>query len=615
MTLELEEIRSFLAQDPPFAELPEDVLSSLPQHLDMIYVRRGTDIVVPGQVNDYLHIIRSGAVDIFDADGGLLDRRDAGATFGYSTLNGPAESAYRMTAVEDSLLLRLPREDFNALAARFPWLDGHFAERSLRVRVAAEQLRDSAASDVMRTRVSTFMNSSPAVAQPNASIREGAAVMEASNHSALLVTVDGQLQGILTDRDLRRIIANGVDADGEIGSVMTRNPRTISADTLAFEAMLIMAELGIHHVPVVEGGVVQGIISTPDIVRLLRFNPIYLTAELGAANTPEEMAEIYASAAEIAVRFIERGASATEVSALLTVAADALARRLLVLAEAKFGAPPVPYCFAVLGSQGRRGMGLASDQDNCLILSNDYRPEHADYFADLAEFVCQGLNTAGQVLCPGEMMASNPAWRMSVDQWIHTFRGWITAPEPDALLHSQTFFDLRGIHGDVSLAAQVHDAAVEIASHAPRCLAHLAALAARREPPLSFFRGLVVDREGSYVNTLDVKKGGIAAIVQLARLYALGGGHTEVGTVARLEAAAGEAVSTPGARELSDAFEFLQFTALKWQAEQLRRGERPSYHIAPKHLTKTERDRLRDSFSTIKNMQSALSTKFPVRSI
>ena len=64
--------------------------------------------------------------------------------------------------------------------------------------------------------------------------------------------------------------------------------------------------------------------------------------------------------------------------------------------------------------------------------------EHGQYFAALSEFVCQGLDRAGQVLCPGDMMASNPEWRKTADQWISTFHSWITAPEPDALLHAQS---------------------------------------------------------------------------------------------------------------------------------------------------------------------------------
>ena len=89
------------------------------------------------------------------------------------------------------------------------------------------------------------------------------------------------------------------------------------------------------------------------------------------------------------------------------LADPAVARRLLTLGEEKFGAPPVPYSFVVLGSQGRREMGMASDQDNAFIIDDAYdEAAHGDYFARLADFVCNSLAECGYPLCPGNMMAS-----------------------------------------------------------------------------------------------------------------------------------------------------------------------------------------------------------------
>ena len=442
--------------------------------------------------------------------------------------------------------------------------------------------------------------------------------MENRNVSSLLVSRDGGLEGIVTDRDMRgRVVANNMDVTLPVTEIMTPNPRAVTSDALAFEAMLIMADMRIHHLPVVDEGAVTGIIASADIMRLLRHDPIYRTADLSRRTTPEDMREVYESAADVAVRFIERGASAEEVTGLLTVAADSLARRLITLAEEQLGPPPVPYAFVVLGSQGRRGMGLASDQDNALILDDSYDPDlHGDYFKNLADYVCTGLDSAGQVLCPGDMMAMNPDWRMTVTQWTNTFHTWITAPEPEALLHAQTFFDMRAIHGALELADNVHTTAVNMATHSGRLHAHLATLAARREPPLGFFRGFVVDRSGDYANTLDVKKGGTAAIVQMARLYALSAGIDAVGTRPRLQAAASAGVvSERGAEDLIDAFDFLTTIALRQHAEQLRRGQKPNYHIDPKELGKLDREHLRDAFQIIKGMQSALSTQYPVRSM
>lgn len=616
MTVELEEIQNFLSSHMPYSELASATLGSLPGRMDMIYARRGEFIFQVGDSNDYCHVIRSGAVDVLDSEGVLLDRREAGRSFGYSTLKANTTSLYSMLAVEDTLLLRIPREVYLELAAANPILDSHFSTQSARMRAAAAKLRDTSSADVLRTPLRDFMIPKPAQIDPDRSIQEAAAHMQQANVSSLLIAPGGQLQGIITDRDLRKLVALGGDYQRPVSAIMTANPIFASPDSLAFEAMLIMAERGIHHLPVVDNGQLVGVIASADIMRLLRHDPIYLTADLSRRNTPEELRQVYSNAADVAVRFIERGASAEEVTALLTVAADSLARRLLQLGEQKFGAPPVPYCFVVVGSQGRRGMGLASDQDNCLVLSDSYdEAQHGEYFAQLTAFVCEGLDHAGQALCPGEMMAMTPSWRMTVSEWIATFRTWITAPEPDALLHAQTFFDFRGIYGAQELAEEVHAAAVEMAQNAGRMHAHLAALAARREPPLGFFRGFVLDRSGEYAHTLDVKKGGIAAVVQMARLYALASGATEVGTIARLQAAGGKAVSEQGASDLIDAYEFLFTMSLRWQADQIRSGAKASYHVDPAQLSKMDREHLRDAFQIIKSMQNALSTKFPVRSI
>lgn len=241
--------------------------------------------------------------------------------------------------------------------------------------------------------------------------------------------------------------------------------------------------------------------------------------------------------------------------------------------------------------------------------------QHGDYFQQLSDFVCVGLDQGGQVLCPGDMMASNPEWRMNVSQWEETFSNWVAAPQPDALLHTQVFFDLRTVAGEASLGDRVHRHAVRAAKASNRAQAHMASLAARREPPLTFFRGLVVERNGEHVNTLNIKKGGTAAIVQIARLYALAGGYTDTESDARLAEAAGDTLSKQGAAELGDAHTYLRSLTLRHQANQVRQGLDPDYQVDPRTLSRMEREHLRDAFRIIKGMQSALATKYPVRNI
>ena len=318
MSIELDEVHDFLAAHEPFMRLPDEELHHLPRVAVIRYVRRGETIIHLGAPNEQLHIIRAGAIDVIDEDGLLLDRRDTGSSFGYSTLVGENSSRYTMVAVEDTLLIQIPREEFTALGERNPDLNRFYASQSRRVRSAAEELREDTSSEVLRTKLGDFKIPDPAGTTPDTSIRDAARHMEEANVSSLLIMDNGVLQGIITDRDLRgRVVATGLDISTPVSEVMTPNPRTVTSDSLAFEAMLFMAELAVHHLPVVDNGQVTGIVTTPDIMRLLRHDPIYLTADLSRRSTPEEMRDAYQRASEVAVRFIDRGASAEETAALI----------------------------------------------------------------------------------------------------------------------------------------------------------------------------------------------------------------------------------------------------------------------------------------------------------
>lgn len=621
MTVELDEVRGFLAQHEPFSHLPDEALSALPRQMQIIYVRRGEVIVTRGQINDNLYIIRSGAVDVLAEGDTLIDRRESGRNFGYSSLVSTPESDYTMIAVEDSILLVLPREAFVSLISDHPDILRFFQSLSRRVAAYAQELNDPGNADTLRTNVSEMIKTGNLVTvEASASIRDAAVRMSESDVSCIVVkpVEEGGEIGILTDRDLRRrVVAESYSTAAAVAEVMTSPVRTINAETLLFEAMLVMSEHGFHHLPVVDGKSQEiiGVLTSSDIMHQLQSDPIYLAADV-AGSSRDELRDAYKRAAAVAARFVDRGSSASDVQHLLTGIADAIARRLSELAYEEFGPPPVPFAFVAVGSQARREMGPASDQDNALVLSDSYdEAEHGEYFQKFTEYICTGLADAGQTLCPGDMMASTSEWRMTESEWNKTFHNWITAPESEALLHAQVFFDFRCLFGDEEMAQRVHDNAVVSARGSRRLHAHLAALATRREPPIGFFRGFVVQRSGEYADTLDVKKGGTAAVVQMARLYGILAGSTVVGTQERIEQAAGDSISARGAQDLQRAYDHISNLALRHQAEQVRTGETPNYHIDPSKMSSIDRDALRDSFRIIKSLQAAMASKFPVRSI
>lgn len=623
MTVELAEIADFLSQTRPFSDLTDEERATIPPLLTMRYARRGTEIIRAGADNNSCFIIRSGMVDLFDPAGTLLDRRDVGDHFGYSTLLSSDPSLYTMTAVEDCVFLVISKEVFNHLNDQFVEVRRYYGGENARIRAVASKLRSTAASESLRTRVADLMETSLVTCSADATVQEAAQIMTEWNVSSLLVMESAganqsPLVGIITDRDLRRrVLAEAKPAATLVSEVMTETPETISPDLLVFEAMLLMAERGYHHLPVHDGTRVVGMIVIGDLLRSLHTDPVYATATLARKSDISEIAEIAQNARRIVGRFIDRGDSGEEVSKLLTAVADAVTRRLVALAEEKLGPPPVSYAIAVLGSHGRGEMGLASDQDNALVLADDYDADvHADYFAALSDEICTNLDRVGYPLCTGDMMASNPAWRMTKSQWLRAFHGWITVPEAEALLHAQTFFDMRGVAGDVQLVEELRAAYLPLAQGSQRLHAHLAKLAAWREPPLGFFRGLVLEKGGEHAETLDIKKGGTAAVVQIARLFAVAAGLPQQSTRERLAASAGAgSVSRQGAQDLADAFEFLCTVQLHHQQAQFNAGTQPNNHIYPKRLSSLEREHLRDAFGVIRKLQQSLGAKYPIRAM
>lgn len=617
MDVELVEVRDFLARCAPFDELPGTVLDRLPARLTQRYHRRGSVIVGAGETNDTLHIIRSGAVEICDPEGTLLDTRDEGDCFGYSTLAHAGPSRYRMDAVADTLLLEMSREVFDEVAAEHPVLKDFFGERSDRIREDLASARVAASGgDVLGTPVGELLTRDAVTIGPEASIREAARIMTERRVSSLLVVESAAVIGIFTDRDLRsKVVAVDADTSAPVSAIMSPDPVSVDVHTRAFDATLLQIDRGVHHLPVVDGGVPLGVVTSGDLLRMVQADPVYLAARIARAPDAAAVAGLAERLPPLVGEFVRRGTTPQDIGRVVTATADAATRRLLALAEEELGPAPVPYCWVGLGSQARGELGVASDQDNALVLADDAATVAGadDYFAALADRVCHGLDRAGFPLCPGDVMAANPAWRRTTTEWINQVADWVGAPDPDAMLHAQVFFDIRAIRGPAALLAPIRRDMLARASASPRFQAHLARIACEWQPPLGFFRGLVVARRGEYRNTLEIKAGGIAPVVQIARLHAVAAGVEEVATLDRLDAAASAGgIARGDAENLAEAFRFLRRLAYRHHALQIAEGRPQDNNVDPRSLGSKDRHRLRAAFRIIAAAQDALALKYPV---
>lgn len=613
MDVELAEIRDFLAEHPPFDALPDQVLDALPRRCEVTYARRGSTVLRAGTDNDRLYLVRSGAVDITD-EGQLLDRVGTGGAFGMSALVERGPTRYDVTAREDSLLLTLPMADFDSLVADHPSVAVHFAATHHgRIKTALGQLQAPArGSAVLKTSVRDLLRGTPVTAPPSTSIADAAREMTEAGVSSLVLMEDDRLVGIVTDRDLRRrVLAAGVDPARPVRDVMTVDPVTVDAQALALEAMLEMTGRNIHHLPVVDAsGAVLGLVTTTDLVRLERSNPVYLVADIqrqdGVAGLVEQAGRLPA----VVEQLVAEDATAADIGRVVTALTDTLTERLITLAEAELGPAPGGYAWVALGSAAREEQALAGDQDHALVLADDADPDDP-WWADLAERVTSGLEACGYPRCDGDVMATNPQWRMRVGDWRAQFARWSHEPRPDAVLQAAIFYDMRTLHGDAALVRGLRADVVPMGGRSDLLLAYLAAQAAKMRPPIGFFRGFVLEDAGEHRDTLDLKRG-IAAIVQIARIHALRAASTALTTGARLEAAreAG-VVAEQTATDLADALELLSYLRLRHQAAQVREGKAPDNHLDPRRLGSLDRRHLRDAFAIVRTAQQGLSSRLP----
>ena len=104
---------------------------------------------------------------------------------------------------------------------------------------------------------------------PTAQVTEVAKRMVAKDVGAVLVFDEGAICGILTERDVLRAVADGLDDATLVRDRMTANPETLDADDTTEHAAVLMIHGGFRHLPVVEQGEVVGVLSIRDLMRVV----------------------------------------------------------------------------------------------------------------------------------------------------------------------------------------------------------------------------------------------------------------------------------------------------------------------------------------------------------
>jgi len=341
-----------------------------------------------------------------------------------------------------------------------------------------------------------------------------------------------------------------------------------------------------------------------------------LADSIEAAGDETEAIEKARELPELTSALLDDGADAVKVGRVIGTSIDALTRRLLAFAIESLGEPPAPWAWLVLGSEARLEQALHTDQDHAFAFDPGERPpEEIDpWFADLAERVTAGLETAGVPRCDGDAMATTALLRRPVDSWVEAFRSWMADVGPEGSLFSSVVFDHRVLDGTLDVQPVIQDVIAEAPTRYPNFIRHLGHRALDRKPPTGFVRGLVVESKGEHAGRLDIKHGGVAIITNLARYYAIVTRSSETGTLARLQAATrAGAIEASSREDLEEAFRLLWQIRLEHQVRQVRAGEQADDFVDPAQLGSIPRLGLKEAFRIIGKEQQQLATTLGVR--
>lgn len=622
MDNELSEITTFIQNIPPFDSLPKQILANLVRELSINYVRKGESLPPKGINEPRLYILRKGAVSCLSVKGELISRlgeSDLCDAF-YHSDSLPSNkdfdgNAQTVKTDEDSLIYSVDVTVIKEIGERFPSVSDFFSQNSaLRLKNKMTQVNEEAilSSTLMNTSVSNFYHSPVASICASKTIQEAAIQMNDQGYSCLVVIQEKTPVGIVTDKDIRRrCVAEGLPITEAISTIMSDNMSTIDIKSNAYDALMTMTAKHIHHLPVTKYGELVGMVTVTDLINNEGHNAINLSSIIHKANTVDELKKISLLLPKLQIRLAKLGSSADHVGKSVSAITMAFTKRLIEMAEYKYGQAPVPYAWLAAGSQARQEQLAHSDQDNAIIICDSMKPYDDAWFEQLAHFVCDGLAECGFIYCPGNIMGTNPKWRQPKKVWHKYFTSWVETPSPKALLNSSVFFDLETIYGDASLLDEVRKKLLEKTQKNTLFIAHLSKNALNLRPPLGFFRDFVLRQSGKHRATLDLKHNGIAPVVDLARIYALAEGISAVNTIERIQQAAGtRSLTKASAENLIDAYEFLGMLRVEHQAKALMVGESADNYLSPKEISKLEREHLKDAFKVIKTLQDARQSNY-----
>lgn len=625
-------VSRFLSEYLPFSYMNEGDLLELTKKATMKFFDKGEIIFSEGSTPPpYFYVVQQGSVELsYNEDGEEIVSEivDMGDIFGLKALLGKRNYINTAKAREETLLIVLPFSIMEGIINKEAKIGMYFAAgfSSGRSKVNMNQInqvrktlsRKYENNNAIRQAdsIHVFKNRAIIYCNPNTTILEAAKIMTQKKVGSILVLdYEDRPVGIVTDVDFRKkVICNQMNLNEPVSSIMSSPVITVRKDITLAETLITMMNKNIRHLCITRDGTdktpVEGIVTEHDIMLLQGNTPAVITKQIYNSENIKEIKELRDQAEDLMKTYLEEELSLSFIFEMITQVNDAMIQRLIEIAIKDLGEPPVSFAWLSLGSEGRKEQVLRTDQDNAILYENP-QPEKKEsvknYFLELAKKVNDSLYECGFAYCKGEVMAKNPKWCASFDDWKMYFLNWIESPTPKAIMHFSIFFDLRPVYENKSLVEDLEKFIHNQIQKNPNCLRYLALNSVSSTPPLGMWKGFAVEKHGEHKDQFDIKARGTVPIVDAARVLALEVGITEKNTMERWKKLAEKKPDRKDEYlEMSATFEIVSRIRIKNNLYNPQNGN----YINPANLNKIDKETLKYAFQIIREMQKKLEVHF-----
>ena len=611
---------AYFVQDMPnafnFSASPFDSLTQHEQrlvrdHVDVVYFRADEVVLDVGAVPAHLFVVIKGYVNQLDADELTATYGPDDCFDGRGLVAGKASS--RFVAAEEVVAYALARQTVQELiAANATFGALLFSDLGAKLSAAGQRQSGNELQALNMARVDQAFVRPAHVVDAGTDVVSVVRLFQQERTTNVLVQ-DGRQQpprlGIFTTNALQRAILSGRPLDQiPVGELSNYSLISVRPGDQVGDALAIMLRHHIHRVVVADGERIHGVLEALDVFSFLSNHSMLITLRINDAANIDELAE---AAAQLTGMIGRQFRSGTRVGLIARMVQDLNARLFdrawQLIAPAELVANS---CLFVMGSEGRGEQLLKTDQDNGLVLRDGYAPP-AD-LPGICERFSDALARFGYPPCPGGIMVSNPAWRMSAADFAQTARRWLAMPEADSLMNLAIFMDAHAVSGDARLLDAVKASLMQMATDSDALLARFASAIDAFGGSVGWWNRLL----GDAGERLNLKKEGIFPLVHGVRSLALAGRLDATGTVERIEALVQRGdLSADMGRELTESLHFFMSLKLKAGLAELDRQQPVSGAVDAKALSSFERDLLKDTLGVVKRFKAQLHHRFKMNAL